>query len=49
MVSFLDGGYRGSRFAFTIPAGTDVKALWNEEGYAGFKFLGGRFGLKPGT
>ncbi len=31
-------------YEVVIPAGTDIKALMNEEGYAGFLFLSGRFG-----
>ena len=46
-VSFLDGEYRGNRMTFTIPAGTDALSLPNEEGYCGFLYLGGIFGLHP--
>ena len=45
-VSFLEGEYRGARKTLTIPAGTDTNALLNEDGYAGFKYLGGLFGLE---
>ena len=45
-VSFLEGEYRGARKTLTIPAGTDTAALLNEDGYAGFKYLGGLFGLE---
>ena len=33
-------------YEVVVPAGTDVKALKNEEGYAGFLFLSGRFGRR---
>lgn len=46
-VSFLDGEYRGNRMTFTIPAGYDALSLPNEEGYCGFLYLGGIFGLHP--
>ena len=46
-VSFLDGEYRGNRMTFTIPAGTDAISLPNVEGYCGFLYLGGIFGLHP--
>lgn len=38
VVDFLSGGYRGVPMQFTIPAGTDIAPLFNEEGYAGFLF-----------
>ncbi|MBR0091108.1 MAG: putative Ig domain-containing protein [Lachnospiraceae bacterium] len=46
-VRFLDGEYRGNLMTFTIPAGTDTLSLTNEEGYCGFLYLGGIFGLHP--
>lgn len=45
-VSFLEEEYKGARKKLTIPAGTDTNALLNEDGYAGFKYLGGMFGLE---
>ncbi len=44
-VSFLDGEYKGNRVSFVIPAGEDTMALLDENGYCGFKFLGGKYGL----
>ena len=44
-VSFLDDEYRGNRVSFVIPAGEDTMSLLNENGYAGFLFLGGKYGL----
>ena len=43
-VNYLSDGYKGDPMTFTIPAGTDTGALPDENGYAGFKFLGGIFG-----
>ena len=45
-VSFLDQEYKGNRVSFTIPAGEDTMALVDENGYVGFIFLGGKYGLK---
>lgn len=44
-VSFLDGEYKGNRVSFVIPAGEDTVSLLDENGYAGFLFLGGKYGL----
>ncbi len=44
-VSFLDQEYKGNRVSFVIPAGEDTVALLDENGYAGFLFLGGKYGL----
>ncbi|SEQ60068.1 hypothetical protein [Butyrivibrio sp. TB] len=44
-VSFLDGEYKGNRVSFTIPAGTDTMALVDDNGYSGFLYLAGQFGL----
>ncbi len=43
-VNYLSDGYKGDPMTFTIPKGTDTEALPDENGYAGFKFLGGIFG-----
>ena len=45
-VSFLDQEYKGNRVSFVIPAGEDTMALLDSNGYAGFLFLGGKYGLK---
>ena len=45
-VSFLEDEYKGNRVSFTIPAGEDTVALLDDEGYCGFKYLGGIYGLK---
>ena len=45
-VSFLEDEYKGNRVSFTIPAGEDTTALLDEDGYCGFKYLGGIYGLK---
>lgn len=44
-VSFLDGEYKGNRVLFTIPAGIDTMALVDDNGYSGFLYLAGQFGL----
>ena len=44
-VSFLDQGHKGNPYTFTIPAGTDLTPLFDESGFAGFMYLGNRFGL----
>ena len=43
-VSFLDGEYKGNRVSFTIPAGTDTLSLLDDNGFAGFLYLAGKFG-----
>ena len=45
-VSFLDQEYKGNRLSFVIPAGEDVISLVDENGYAGFLYLGEKYGLK---
>lgn len=44
-VSFFDQEYKGNRVSFVIPAGEDTMSLLDENGYAGFLFLGGKYGL----
>ncbi len=44
-VSFLDQEYKGNRVSFTIPAGEDTMSLVDDNGYVGFLFLGGKYGL----
>ena len=44
-VSFLDQEYKGNRVSFTIPAGQDAMSLLDENGYSGFIYLGGIYGL----
>ena len=41
----IDFRYMGRTYEVAIPAGTDVAALKDEKGYAGFLFLGAKFGL----
>ncbi|MGN0376773.1 MAG: hypothetical protein ACI4ED_03980 [Suilimivivens sp.] len=38
--------YQHKKYTVTIPAGTDVMALLNEEGYCGFRYLDQQFGGK---
>ena len=45
-VTFLDQQYKGNRVSFTIPAGEDTMALLDENGYSGFLYLAGIYGLK---
>jgi len=45
-VSFLDGEYKGNRISFTIPAGADSSDLFTENNFAGFMYLGNKYGLK---
>jgi hypothetical protein len=40
-VNFLSEGHKGDRMSFTIPAGTDINALLNNEDYCGFLYLNG--------
>ena len=42
-VNYLSEGFKGDPMTFTIPAGTDVSTLPDENGFAGFTFLGGIF------
>lgn len=44
-VSFLRKEYLGDRLSFTIPAGEDTMSLLDENGYAGFIFLGNKYGM----
>ena len=44
-VSFLRKQYVGDRLSFTIPAGEDTMSLLDENGYAGFIFLGNKYGM----
>ena len=44
-VSFLDGEYKGNRVSFTIPAGADNSDLFTENNFAGFRYLGNKYGL----
>lgn len=44
-ISFLDEGYKGERYIVTIPAGADTADLIDSNGYAGFHYLGGKFGM----
>ncbi|MCR5403713.1 MAG: Ig-like domain-containing protein [Butyrivibrio sp.] len=45
-ISFLDEGYKGKRCTVVIPKGTDTMSLVDKNGFAGFLYLGGRFGMK---
>ena len=44
-VSFLRNEYLGDRLSFVIPAGEDTMSLLDENGYAGFIFLGNKYGM----
>ena len=44
-VSFLRKEYTGDRLSFTIPAGEDTLSLLDENGYAGFIYLGNKYGM----
>lgn len=44
-VSFLRKQYVGDRLSFTIPAGEDAMSLLDDNGYAGFLFLGNKYGM----
>ena len=44
-VSFLDDEYKGNRVSVTIPAGEDTMSLLDENGYCGYLYLGGIYGL----
>ena len=41
VIDYMD---KGQMYEVVIPAGTDVNTLMNDEGYAGFLFLSGKFG-----
>ena len=43
-LTYLDGAYKGNQMKVVIPAGTDVSKLFDENGYAGFTFLGKTLG-----
>ncbi len=43
-VSFLSEGYKGERLKVTIPAGTDVKKLWDDKGWLGLCRAGSTLG-----
>ena len=45
-ISFLDEGHKGNRCTVTIPKGTDTMSLVDKNGFTGFLFLGGKFGMK---
>ena len=42
----IDYAYQGQNWEVVIPAGTNTDALKNQEGYAGFLYLSGKFGRK---
>ncbi len=44
-VSFLRKEYIGDRLSFVIPAGEDTMSLLDENGYAGFIYLGNKYGM----
>ena len=44
-VSFLEGEYKGNRVSFTIPAAADTSDLFKEDNFAGFMYLGDKYGL----
>jgi hypothetical protein len=44
-ITFLDGGHKGNKFKVIIPKGADTKALVDTNGFTGFLFLGGKFGI----
>ena len=44
-VSFLRNEYIGDRLSFVIPAGEDTMSLLDENGYAGFIYLGNKYGM----
>ncbi len=44
-VSFLDQEYKGNRVSFLIPPGQDYLSMIDENGYTGFLYLGGKYGL----
>ena len=41
----IDFRYQGVNYQVTIPAGADIAALKDENGYAGFLFIGTKYGL----
>ena len=44
VIEYMDAG---EAYEVKVPAGTDVKTLMDENGYAGFLYLSGMFGRKP--
>ena len=44
-VSFLRNEYIGDRLSFVIPAGEDTMSLLDANGYAGFIYLGNKYGM----
>lgn len=46
-ISFLDEGHKGTRYRLVIPKGTDTNALVDKNGFTGFLYLGGKFGMAP--
>ena len=46
-VNFLSEGHKGDRMSFTIPAGSDIAAILNNEDYCGFLYLYGY--MNPAT
>ncbi|MBR1669472.1 MAG: hypothetical protein IJ695_02130 [Butyrivibrio sp.] len=38
-------GYKGERYIVTIPVGADTADLIDSNGYAGFHYLCGKFGM----
>ena len=44
-VSFLKNEYIGDRLSFVIPAGEDTMSLLDANGYAGFIYLGNKYGM----
>ncbi|MCR5403842.1 MAG: Ig-like domain-containing protein [Butyrivibrio sp.] len=45
-VTFLDGEYKGNKCTVTIPKGIDDMSLVDKNGFTGFLYLGGKFGMK---
>ncbi len=44
-IGFLDEEYKGNRITATIPAGTDVLSLVDENGFVGFLYLVLKYGF----
>ena len=45
-ISFLSEEYKGDRYVITIPAGSDLSYLIDENGFVGFLYLGGKYGIE---
>ena len=45
-ISFLSEEYKGDRYVITIPAGSDLSNLIDENGFVGFLYLGGKYGIE---